>query len=61
MTTELLNIGTLVRSDFQGLRTWKPRNLKFRERQVFETHSRISQEKENYKIRKEIKKKREIN
>ena len=54
-TTELMNIGTSVRSDFQV------QNSKIRERRVFETHSRVSQEKVNNKIMKEIKKKREMN
>ena len=58
MTTELLNIGTWVRSDFQG--TWGSSNLKFRERRILGTHSRVSQEEVNNKIMKEIKKKREM-
>ena len=37
------------------------RNLKLRERRIFETHSRVSQEEANNKIMKEIKKKREMN
>ena len=59
MTTELLNIGTWVRSVFQ--KPWELRNLKFRERRILGTHWRVSQEKVNNKIMKEIKNKREMN